>query len=111
MPPERLREIAQMGGRAAQAAGKAHRWTPKTAAEAGRNGGRKGLGKERRHGAPLKWAVGDRCAIPDGDGMWAIGVIRSIGERSALVARSDGLLDTYGLWQLELVPVALGGAR
>lgn len=37
--PQRHREIASMGGKAAQAAGKAHRFTPAEAREAGRKGG------------------------------------------------------------------------
>ena len=36
---ERQREIASMGGKAAHAAGKAHEFTPKEAAIAGRKGG------------------------------------------------------------------------
>ena len=37
--PERRREIARMGGLAAHAKGKAHRFTSEQAAEAGRKGG------------------------------------------------------------------------
>lgn len=46
--PERRRQIASMGGRAAQAKGTARRWTPEQAREAGRLGGlasRGGRGK------------------------------------------------------------------
>lgn len=38
--PERRLEIASMGGKAAHAAGTAHRWTKKTARIAARKGGR-----------------------------------------------------------------------
>lgn len=36
MPPERRREIASMGGKAAQKAGTAHVFTPEEASEAGK---------------------------------------------------------------------------
>ena len=39
MTPEQRREIAAKGGRAAQRAGTAHRWTRDEAAAAGRKGG------------------------------------------------------------------------
>ncbi len=39
MSPEKKREIAAKGGRAAHALGTAHKWTPEEAAEAGRKGG------------------------------------------------------------------------
>lgn len=38
-PPERRREIAAHGGRAAHAKGTPHRWTREEAAAAGRKGG------------------------------------------------------------------------
>lgn len=37
--PERRREIAAIGGHATQVKGTGHRWTPETAADAGRKGG------------------------------------------------------------------------
>lgn len=37
--PERRREIASMGGRAAHSKGTAHKWTSDSAREAGRKGG------------------------------------------------------------------------
>lgn len=40
MDPERQREIASMGGRAAHESGHAHEWDSQEAAEAGRLGGR-----------------------------------------------------------------------
>lgn len=40
LDPAARAEIARRGGRAAQAAGTAHQWTPAEAAEAGRKGGR-----------------------------------------------------------------------
>lgn len=44
MSPEKQREIASKGGTAAHQQGKAHQWTPSTAAEAGRKGGRASRG-------------------------------------------------------------------
>lgn len=41
MSKERQREIAGSGGRAAQASGKAHRWSSEEAKKAGAIGGRK----------------------------------------------------------------------
>lgn len=40
MAPEKQREIARSGGKAAHASGKAHEWTKADAQEAGRKGGR-----------------------------------------------------------------------
>jgi general stress protein YciG len=51
MSPERQREIASKGGKAAHAQGTAHEWNSKSAADAGRKGGqvsRGGRGKEIR---------------------------------------------------------------
>lgn len=39
MTPEKQREIASRGGKAAHASGHAHQWTVETAAAAGRKGG------------------------------------------------------------------------
>ncbi len=39
MTPEQRKRIASLGGKAAQATGKAHRWSSEEAAEAGRKGG------------------------------------------------------------------------
>ena len=39
MSPERKREVASKGGKAAHALGKAHRWTHKEAQDAGRKSG------------------------------------------------------------------------
>jgi general stress protein YciG len=39
MDPERLRELASSGGKAAHRNGKAHRWNTKEAREAGKKGG------------------------------------------------------------------------
>ena len=49
MSKDKQREIASMGGKAAHQQGKAHQWTPSTAAIAGRKGGtasRGGRGKQ-----------------------------------------------------------------
>ena len=40
LAPERMREIARMGGRTAHAKGTAHKWNSETATAAGRLGGR-----------------------------------------------------------------------
>lgn len=40
MDPAKQKEIASKGGKAAHAAGHAHKWTPEEAREAGRKGGR-----------------------------------------------------------------------
>jgi general stress protein YciG len=40
MDPEKQREIARKGGKAAQRKGKAHKWTREEAVEAGRKGGK-----------------------------------------------------------------------
>jgi general stress protein YciG len=47
MSPARRREVARAGGRAAQAKGGAHRWTPEEARIAGRKGGRAARGRRR----------------------------------------------------------------
>jgi uncharacterized protein len=47
MSPEKQREIASKGGRAAHQQGVAHEWTPEQAKEAGRKGG-KARGNSRR---------------------------------------------------------------
>jgi general stress protein YciG len=39
LTPERRREVAAQGGRAAQRTGRAHQWTPAEAQAAGRKGG------------------------------------------------------------------------
>jgi general stress protein YciG len=39
MPPERRRAIASAGGKASQASGRAHHFTPDTASDAGQLGG------------------------------------------------------------------------
>jgi general stress protein YciG len=75
MSPERQREIAAIGGKKAHAIGKAHKFTPDAAREAGRKGGkliaerpghmstigRKGglvVGKDREHMATIGKAGG-----------------------------------------------------
>ncbi len=44
MSPEKQREIASMGGKAAHRLGKAHEWTSEEAREVGRRGGRMSRG-------------------------------------------------------------------
>jgi uncharacterized protein len=55
MSPERQREIASKGGRAAHAKGTAHEWTPEEARTAGRKGG--------------QVSRGGRGRLPDGPGI------------------------------------------
>ncbi len=45
--PERRREIARQGGKAAHAKGTAHRFTPEEAREAGRKGGKAAHAKRK----------------------------------------------------------------
>jgi hypothetical protein len=53
MSPEKQREIASKGGRAAHAKGTAHEWTPEEARTAGRRGGQVSRGgRGRLPGAP-----------------------------------------------------------
>lgn len=47
MDPEKQREIARKGGRAAHEKGTAHEFTPEEAKEAGRKGGSKSRGSSR----------------------------------------------------------------
>jgi uncharacterized protein len=51
MDPQRLREIAAMGGRTAHQEGRAHTFTSEEAKAAGRKGGAAGLGKRRKTGS------------------------------------------------------------
>lgn len=48
MTIERVREIAQMGGRTAHATGKGHKWTPEQARLAGKKGGAT-IGQRKEH--------------------------------------------------------------
>ena len=52
MLPERQREIARKGGRAAHEKGTAHEWTPEEARSAGRNGGKVSRGGRGRLAPP-----------------------------------------------------------
>ena len=52
MDPNRQREIASKGGRAAHAKGTAHEWTPDEAREAGRKGGET-VSRDRAHMAQI----------------------------------------------------------
>lgn len=56
MSPEKQREIASKGGRAAHEKGTAHEWTPDEARNAGRKGGQISRGGRGRLMAP---AAGD----------------------------------------------------
>jgi general stress protein YciG len=48
LDPAKVKEIASLGGKAAQRKGTAHKWTPEEAVEAGRKGGQ--VTKERGTG-------------------------------------------------------------
>jgi general stress protein YciG len=52
MDPDRQREIASRGGKAAHAKGTAHHWTADEAREAGRKGGRM-VSRDRKHMATI----------------------------------------------------------
>jgi general stress protein YciG len=52
MDPEKRRELAQQGGQAVHRLGKAHRFTPEEAREAGKKGGR-ALSQNRAHMAEI----------------------------------------------------------
>jgi general stress protein YciG len=53
MSPERQREIASKGGRAAHAKGTAHEWSPEEARSAGRKGGQVSRGGRGRLSVPM----------------------------------------------------------
>lgn len=57
--PERRRELGSAGGRAAHAAGSAHRFTPEEAARVGALGG-KATSKDREHMARIGRKGGQR---------------------------------------------------
>jgi hypothetical protein len=52
MDPQRQREIASLGGKAAHASGRAHEFNSAEAREAGRKGGRAGRRKSAEGSAP-----------------------------------------------------------
>jgi len=52
MSPEKQREISSRGGKAAHAAGTAHKWTSEEAREAGRKGGTR-VAQDRAHMARI----------------------------------------------------------
>ena len=51
MTPERRREVASRGGKAAHASGNAHQWTPEEALAAGKKGALRGWTSKRGAGA------------------------------------------------------------
>lgn len=59
LAPERMREIAKLGGPASQVAKGTHRWTPEEAAAAGRKGGRS-VSADREHMARIGQAGGKK---------------------------------------------------
>jgi general stress protein YciG len=68
MSPEKQREIASKGGRAAHQKGTAHEWTSEEARSAGRKGGqisRGGRGRLAEEAAP---SMADPTARPSNDG-------------------------------------------
>lgn len=62
MSPERQREIASKGGRAAHEKGTAHEWTPEEARRAGRKGGQVSRGGRGRLQEPNAMSVGAAAA-------------------------------------------------
>lgn len=94
MDPQKQREIASKGGKAAHAKGTAHEFTPEEAREAGRKGGqaahergtahqftteeareagRKGGRSSRRGGAPSEETAGERPGEGNGSAMHTSG--------------------------------------
>lgn len=64
MDPDKQREIASRGGKAAHAAGAAHEFTPEEARQAGRRGGKK-ISADRAHMAEIGRVGGKtRGAVP-----------------------------------------------
>lgn len=59
LTPERRREIASMGGKKAHQLGKAHRWTPEEAREAGRKGGQVRGPRKESHEPSVSEAVSE----------------------------------------------------
>jgi general stress protein YciG len=75
MSPEKQREIASKGGRAAHEKGTAHEWTADEARNAGRKGGQVSRGGRGRlvepvPGAPVAPDVMPLPAVPDVDGQY-----------------------------------------
>lgn len=62
MPPERVREIAAMGGRKSHQLGVAYQWSSTEAAEAGRRGGAL-IAQDREHMARIGKAGGERSKL------------------------------------------------
>lgn len=72
MSPEKQREIASKGGRAAHQKGTAHEWTSEEARSAGRKGGQISRGGRGRLVSPGAVAEGDsNSATAGGDGIGA----------------------------------------
>lgn len=67
MDPERQREVARRGGRAAHAKGTAHQFTTEEAREAGRKGGKK-IATDREHMRAIGRVGGSRKRVPKLDG-------------------------------------------
>ena len=64
MSPEKQREIASKGGRAAHEKGTAHEWTPEEARNAGRKGGQISRGGRGRLVTPPATDVNNGGAAP-----------------------------------------------
>lgn len=62
MDPDRQREIASMGGRAAHQAGSAHEFTAEEATQAGRKGG-EAVSQDREHMAAIGRIGGQRRSL------------------------------------------------
>ena len=68
MSPEKQREIASKGGRAAHQKGTAHEWTSEEARSAGRKGGQISRGGRGRLADETGPDTADPTARPSGDG-------------------------------------------
>ena len=68
MSPEKQREIASKGGRAAHQKGTAHEWTSEEARSAGRKGGQISRGGRGRLAEEAGPEMTDPTARPSGDG-------------------------------------------
>ena len=76
MSPEKQREIASKGGRAAHEKGTAHEWTPDETRSAGRKGGQISRGGRGRLIAPMPPADTPTVGVADVSGMHRTAPIR-----------------------------------
>ena len=72
MDPEKHRQIASKGGKAAHEKGTAHEFTPEEAREAGRRGGKNAHARNRPQGPPPETTEQNRMAAPIPQGIGAL---------------------------------------